>query len=82
VRASTGTVLARLPTAFHFPGNAAFDGERVAVTGDGKLGLWRATDFTLLGTFSVGGGSEGMCSDGLNIWITADAPGGSRLNRF
>ncbi len=56
------------------PYDLAFDGERVMVTcrnGD-RVSLFRATDFSPLGFTSTGLGSspEGVCSDGLNFWIT------------
>ena len=51
-----------------------FDGNSVS--------LWRAADLTLLGAFSTGANTEpdGVCSDGLNFWITLF--GTQQLARF
>jgi hypothetical protein len=70
-----GTVLATLTgNGLNGPQQAAFDGERILVanfTGD-SVSLWKASDFTRVGTFSTGTGTLplGACSDGLNFWIT------------
>lgn len=70
-----GTVLATLSgNGLNGPRQAAFDGERILVTngaGD-SVSLWRATDFTPIGTVSTGAGTAplGVCGDGLNFWIT------------
>jgi hypothetical protein len=67
-----------LPTA------AAFDGERILVTNNvgSKVSLWKASDFTPIGTFSTGAGAfpQGACSDGLNFWITLGVT--NKLARF
>jgi DNA-binding beta-propeller fold protein YncE len=73
--ALAGTVLARLSgNGLDTPAGTAFDGERILVANtDGEsVSLWRASDFTPIGTFSTGAGSDpfGVCSDGLNFWIT------------
>jgi hypothetical protein len=65
------------------PRTAAFDGERILVTNrDGdSVSLWKAADLSPIG--SAGGVTEprGVCSDGLNFWITvAGIPG--KLARF
>jgi hypothetical protein len=85
-----GTVLATLSgNGLNRPLAAAFDGERIIVTNNDVSGLdedsvslWNASDFTPIGTFSMGVGSNpiGACSDGLNFWITLS--GTSRLARF
>lgn len=70
-----GTVLATLSgNGLNGPRQAAFDGERILVTngaGD-SVSLWKATDFTPIGTFSTGAGTAplGVCGDALNFWIT------------
>lgn len=69
-----GTVLATLTgNGLQSPWEAAFDGERIAVTNAGgdSVSLWNASDLTPIGTFSTGADSrpEGICSDGLNFWI-------------
>jgi hypothetical protein len=55
------------------PYSAGFDGERILVTNTGgeSVSLWKAVDFSPLGSYSVGKdtGPAGVCSDGLNFWI-------------
>jgi DNA-binding beta-propeller fold protein YncE len=88
IRASTGVVLATLTgNGLNGPGQVAFDGERILVVNrDGNgVSLWKASDLTPLGNFSTGtagGGSspEGVCSDGLNFWITLS--GYDKVARF
>jgi hypothetical protein len=79
-----GTVLATLSgNGLNGPVQAAFDGERVLVTNSGgSVSLFKASDLTRIGTFSTGGGTqtEGVCSDGLNFWITLRGTG--KLARF
>jgi hypothetical protein len=69
-----GTVLATLSgNGLDGPEQVAFDGERILVTNTGgSVSLWKATDFTPIGTFSTGAGTfaNGVCSDGVNFWIT------------
>ena len=91
VSAATGALLATLTDAsLDDPISAAFDGERVLVTSTGfyrqtpGVSLWRAADFTFLGTFPVAGQGNmpyGVCSDGTNFWVTLEnSPG--QLGRF
>lgn len=89
VRASTGTVVATLTgNGLDYPREVAFDGERVLVTdeagGPGNtVSLWKATDLSPLGSFQVSAGADGVygvCSDGLNFWITLSQAG--KLARF
>lgn len=85
VRPSTGAVLATLNNnGLNGPLTAAFDGQRVLVTNSNgnSVSLWKAADFTPLGSFLTGGGSDpfGACSDGLNFWITLHD--GNQLARF
>jgi DNA-binding beta-propeller fold protein YncE len=74
--AFAGTVLATLTgNGLDGPQQAAFDGERILVTNnDGNsVSLWKASDLTPIGNFSTGAnpfGAFGVCSDGLNFWIT------------
>jgi hypothetical protein len=80
-----GTVLATLSgNGLNSPRQAAFDGERFLVTNGGgdSVSLWKATDFTPIGTFSTGAGTAplGVCGDGLNFWITLQDA--DRLARF
>lgn len=91
VRASTGVVLATLTgNGLNGPRCAAFDGERILVTnGTGhSVSLWKAADLTPLGFVSTGTGPNtipfGVCSDGLNFWITLGYGGGGlgKLARF
>jgi hypothetical protein len=81
-----GTVLATLSgNGLDGPLSAAFDGERILVTNNSgnSVSLWKASDLTPMGTFSVAGagmGPWGACSDGLNFWITLS--GTNNLARF
>ncbi len=86
VRASSGAILATLTgngmnaaSAYQ----AAFDGQRVAVTssllGD-NVALWKAADLSPLGSISPGSGPVGICSDGIHFWIALSGPG--QLARF
>jgi DNA-binding beta-propeller fold protein YncE len=79
----SGTVLTTLSDrSVSFPIQAAFDGERVMVVNfDGTgVSLWKATDFTKIGSLPVGGAFlNSVCSDGIDFWITAEP---NRLIRF
>ena len=82
---SSGTVLATLSgNGLNYPEQAAFDGERILVTNamGTSVSVWKATDLTPIGTYSVGSGGNpfGVCSDGVNFWITF--PGSGMLARF
>ena len=61
------------------PTQAAFDGERILITNGGtdSVSLWNASDMSPVGNFSAGASSSpfGVCSDGLNFWITLSASG-------
>jgi hypothetical protein len=74
--AYAGTVLQTL-TGIEAPNQAAFDGERILVTGaSGSVALWRASDLTSIGKVSTGGlRPTGACSDGINFWISLHTPG-------
>jgi hypothetical protein len=84
VRASSGAVLATLTgNGVTGPVSAAFDGERILVTNGnaGTVSLFKAADFTPLGSVSTGGGTPyGACSDGVNFWIALS--GSSQIVRF
>lgn len=81
----SGTVLADLTgNGLSGPFTAAFDGERIVVTnfeGD-SVSVWKASDFSPLGSFTTGAGSgpTGACSDGVNFWISHFSTG--KLARF
>jgi DNA-binding beta-propeller fold protein YncE len=81
VRASSGAVLATLTgNGLSGPTSAAFDGERVLVTNSaGSVSLWKAVDFTSLGSFPTGASTNLACSDGVNFWITLSP---NKLARF
>jgi hypothetical protein len=84
IRASSGAILASLTgNGLDNPGQPAFDGQRILVpnfTGN-SVSLWKAADFTPLGTFPVGpSGPYGACSDGVYFWITLNGTG--KLLRF
>ena len=75
VRASTGAILATLTgNGLAGPYTAAFDGQRILVTNQSgsSVSLWKAADFTPLGSVVVGTSVTpyGACSDGANFWIT------------
>ena len=77
VRASNGTILATLTgNGLSTPWSAAFDGERILVAnhplGTGSLSLWKAADFSPIGSFSppTNDSPYGACSDGRGFWIT------------
>jgi hypothetical protein len=81
VRAATGAVVATLTgNGIDKPQAMAFDGERVMVTQDSRrLSLWQATSFTPLGFVTSNYLPYGVCSDGLNFWISFEQ---GRLGRF
>ncbi|HEV8118861.1 MAG TPA: S-layer homology domain-containing protein, partial [Thermoanaerobaculia bacterium] len=83
VRASSGAVLATLTgNGIGGPFATAFDGQRVLVTGFSvSLSLWKAADLSPLGSVNIGASSYGVCSDGINFWITLSTTPG-RLLRF
>jgi hypothetical protein len=83
VRASNGAVLATLTGGgLSSPFAAAFDGQRVLVTlySGNSVALWKAADLTPLGLASAGAVPYGVCSDGVNFWITFNGSG--KLGRF
>ena len=86
VQASTGQVLATLPTPGADPLQLAFDGERVLATSWTSLNVnvWRAADLSSVGGFSLingaGGSLSGVCSDGISFWI--GFPGNAQLLKF
>lgn len=78
--ALSGTVLATLTgNGLDTPYQIAFDGERILVTNPhGQcVSVWKASDLTPIGTFSTGADTTpiGVCSDGLNFWITLQGTG-------
>ena len=78
-----GQVLATLTgNGLNVPIQATFDGERILVTNfvGSSASLWKASDFTAIGTFPTGGAQPfGACSDGVNFWITLSS---NKLARF
>ena len=85
VRPSTGETVAflqdpGLPTP---PTRVGFDGQRALVLSGNSdvVSLWDAAGLTLLKTVSLGSGTvpQGVCSDGLNFWLTL---GNQKLGRF
>ena len=72
IRASTGAVLATLTgNGLSAPLSASFDGQRVLVTDQDRVCLWKAADLTPLGFVSTGAGTQPtrVVSDGLDFWI-------------
>ncbi len=85
VRSSSGAVLQTLTgNGLNGPVAAAFDVERVVITNNGgnSVSLWKAADLTFLGSFATGSSTQpyGVCSDGVNFWITLKGTG--HLARF
>ena len=88
VRASTGSVLATLTgNGLGNPQLAAFDGQRVLVTGGSNgfsdgVSLWKAADLSPIGFSATGSstGPFGACTDGISFWITLSSSNG--LARF
>jgi YVTN family beta-propeller protein len=83
VRASNGAVLATLTAnGLDHPLAAGFDGQRILVASadTNVVSLWKAADLTPLGNVGIGGVGSGVCSDGLNFWITL--PATNQLARF
>jgi hypothetical protein len=87
VRASTGAVLATLTgNGIGSPISAAFDGQRVLITGytGQTVSLWKAADLSPLGSIPTGASTQpfGAASDGINFWVTLSALTVSKLVRF
>lgn len=83
VRASTGVALATLSgNGLNFPVSAAFDGERILVTSNESLSLWKSSDLSPLGSFDTTPAFAplGACSDGLHFWVAFNI--GNKLARF
>jgi S-layer homology domain len=87
VRVSTGLVLATLTgNGLTNPFTAAFDGERILVTNRatrsfaGGISLFKAADFSPLGSFAAPYDPFGVGSDGINFWISFNGTG--KLGRF
>ena len=81
VRPGTGAVLATLTgNGLSQPNQAAFDGQRILVTSldSNNVSLWKAADLTPIGFFDIGAGSNRICSDGTNFYIST----GSKVTRF
>ena len=80
VRASTGAVLATLTgNGLNVPDGAAFDGQRVLVTGfQMGVSLWKAADLSPIGNFSLDPVSPGkpfcVASDGVGFWLGLTTP--------
>ena len=82
VNASAGSLVATLTgNGLTPPIQAGFDGERIVVTNAfGTLSLWRAADLKPLGSIPTGIAPGGVCSDGLDFWITSSSL--NQLARF
>jgi S-layer homology domain len=75
IRASDGSIVQTLTgNGLDNAYAAAFDGERILVTNPNTntLSLFRAADLAPLGAIPAGTGMgpNGVCSDGLNFWVT------------
>jgi len=87
VRPATGLILTTLTgNGLNHATNVASDGERVLVANEigNSVSLWKAADFTPLGSFSTGASSFpfGVCSDGVDFWIVLQTSPNGRLARF
>jgi hypothetical protein len=75
VRASSGAVLATLGSnGLDGPFEAAFDGERIlfANVNGTSLSMWKASDLSVIRIpLAFAGFKEGVCSDGVNFWVTS-----------
>lgn len=91
VRVSDGAVLKTFPAnanGMDEPTQAAFDGQRIAVTnasnvnGTPSVSLFKATDLSAIGNFPLAGVTSpfGVCSDGINFWISLS--GSAKVGRF
>jgi YVTN family beta-propeller protein len=88
VRAATGAVVATIPqdasNNLSNPIQAAFDGERILVTNynSDSVTLYRAADLSFIANVATGSGSHpfGVCSDGINFWVTLN--GTAQLARY
>ena len=87
VHASNGIVLATL-TGNGLTGArvAAFDGQRVLITGyaGNTVSLWKAADLTAIGNVSTGASTSpaGAASDGINFWVALSNASANKLARF
>ncbi len=74
VRASTGEIVTTLSGLPESPSSVAFDGARMLVTSynANAVSLFRAADFTALGSFPTGDASHPLiaCSDGNGFWLS------------
>jgi YVTN family beta-propeller protein len=70
IRASSGAVLQTI-TGIVGPISAAFDGQRVLIATFDQFYLFKAADFSSLGSAPAPASSSpyGVCSDGINFWI-------------
>jgi hypothetical protein len=80
VRASSGAVVAQLAgNGLNAAYGTAFDGQRVLVANanvdDTHVSLWNAADLRPLGSVDVGALAYGVCSDGINFWLTLPTAG-------
>jgi len=85
VRASTGTIVTQLSgNGMDGSVSAGFDGQRILVVNAAPetVSLFRAGDLAPLGEFPTAMATvpRGVCSDGINFWVTQGAQGG--LERF
>ena len=83
IRASTATPIAGLlGNGVNNPWSGAFDGQRImfANNSGNSVSMWRASDLTPLGSFPTGSPPFGVCSDGINFWITL--PFAGKVARF
>jgi DNA-binding beta-propeller fold protein YncE len=64
-------VLGNFSTGGAYAGYVLFDGANIWVTNSNSNNVteFRASDGSVLGTFSTGGAPAGLAFDGVNIWV-------------
>jgi YVTN family beta-propeller protein len=83
VQASSGKVVATIASDgvggnnLSGPEQASFDGERILVTnrGNESITLFKAADLSVIGNVGFGASPYGVCSDGINFWVTFTSAG-------
>ena len=82
VRAATGDVVARIDTIVS-PYIAAFDGQRILVAAPASgMQIIDAQTFSVSDLITGGDFFGGVCSDGINFWLTSENDSGPFLGRF
>ena len=76
VQASTGSVVATISAdasnKLRIPIGTAFDGERVLVTNDGRVTVFKAADLSFIANVVLPAHLWHPCSDGTNFWVPVE----------